>query len=202
MNTQGQIHNGSYFSTEIKKVIKTYKPHNIVEIGTWKGMGSTLRIIEAIQDANYDNPPNFISLETNLEFYTQAKSNLTSYLNVVSLIHGKIITAEKFEQFNEHFPVNDLWYQNDLNNYKTCPSVLDHIPKEIDFLLLDGGEYSTYLEWLLLKDRTKIVALDDTKMVKTKRIAEECFSDYDNYKLICSSSERHGFHIFLNKSIV
>lgn len=199
MNVQGQIPDGSKFSTEIKKIIKTYKPQNIVEIGTWKGMGSTLRIIEAIQDISYDNPPNFISLETNLEFYTQAKSNLTSYLDVVNLVYGRIINPEEFEQYNKHFPVNDLWYQSDLNDYKTCPSVLDTLPKEIDFLLLDGGEYSTYLEWLLLKDRTKIVALDDTKMVKTKRIVEECFSDYDNYKLICSSPERHGFHIFQNK---
>ncbi len=199
MNVQGQIPDGSKFSTEIKKIIKTFKPHNILEIGTWKGMGSTLRIIEATQDTEYDNPPNFISLETNLEFYTQAKSNLVSYLDVVNLVYGRIINPEEFEQYNEHFPVNNSWYQSDLNDYKMCPNVLDIIPKEIDFLLLDGGEYSTYLEWLILKNRTKIIALDDTKMVKTKRIVEECFNNYDNYELICSSSERNGFHIFQNK---
>lgn len=199
MSVQGQIPDGSKFSTEIKKIIKTFKPQNIIEIGTWKGMGSTLRIIEAIQNTEYDNSPNFISLETNLGFYTQAKSNLASYLNVVNLVYGRIINPEEFEQYNEPLPVNDSWYQSDLNDYKICPNVLDIIPKEIDFLLLDGGEYSTYLEWLILKDRAKIIALDDTKMVKTKKIVEECFGNYDNYKLICSSPERNGFHIFQNK---
>jgi len=72
---------------------------------------------------------------------------------------------------------------------------MEKIPEQIDFLILDGGEYSTYLEWTKLKERISYVALDDTKMRKTKRIVEECMLD-DSFELITSSGERNGFHIF------
>ena len=48
MNSQGQILDGSQFGVWIDKIITEYKPNTIVEIGTWKGLGSTKRIIDSI----------------------------------------------------------------------------------------------------------------------------------------------------------
>ena len=75
MNLQehGQIQLESEFGKSIRLYISQYKPNNIVEIGTWKGLGSTFTAIKAIQESNYK--ANFISLETNAEFYNIAKDN-------------------------------------------------------------------------------------------------------------------------------
>ena len=198
MEIQGQILETTEFAKQIDNIIKETKPNIIVEIGTWKGLGSTKRILDSISNVGYFYSPKFISLESNLNFYNIAKNNLVHELGRVDLINGRII---EFEDYIKYVDTLNLigehvgWMQADLNDYKVCDYVYSSMPETIDFLLLDGGEFSTYLEWELLKGRTSIVALDDTKMEKTKRIVSELTEDV-NYKLLSTSDERHGFHIF------
>lgn len=197
MNTShGQIQLGSSFCQEIRKLISNNNFETILEIGTWKGMGSTYCVIQEIVDKNI----NFISLESYKEFYEIAKNNLSSFENNVTLIHGRIIELEEFLDFNKGIEQQlthqqKIFFDDDVKTYNVCPYIMEKIPEKIDFLILDGGEYSTYLEWTKLKERISYVALDDTKMRKTKRIVEECMLD-DSFELITSSGERNGFHIF------
>lgn len=197
MTTEGQILNGSQFGTWIDKIITDYKPNTIVEIGTWKGLGSTKRIIDSIEKNQIK--PTFISLESNLSFYETAKRNLKDKLNEVKLIRGRIVGEEEIESFLSKNEITEQmmgWLRSDLNDYVSCENVLNQIPETIDFLLLDGGEFSTYHEWVVLKDRTKIIALDDTLTLKCKQIREELLND-ENYKVIIDSSDRNGFAIFI-----
>jgi len=201
MNLQenGQIQLESEFGKSIKSLITQYKPDTIVEIGTWKGLGSTFTVIKAIQEANYK--ANFISLETNLEFYNIAKNNLKDYLEYVTLVLGRIIELKEIDDFvsKHNLDFQHLgWLEEDRQNYTSCPNVLPQIPDQIDLLILDGGEFSTYAEWVTLKDQSKIIMLDDTKALKCKQIVEESLSNAD-YQLIMSSDERNGFHVFFNK---
>ena len=195
-NPHGQVQLESSFCHELQKLISENNFETIVEIGTWKGMGSTYCILQGIGNSNV----NFISLESFKEFHDIAKNNLRNYLHKVKLLHGRIIEVEEFLDFNKNLFDgfrNDQknWFKNDVDTYKKCENVLESIPNKIDLLVLDGGEFSTYLEWLKLKDRAQYVVLDDTKCLKTKRITEECLKD-PKYKLIISSEERNGFHIF------
>lgn len=197
MTTEGQILNGSQFGTWIDKIITDYKPNTIVEIGTWKGLGSTKRIIDSIEKNQMK--PTFISLESNLSFYETAKRNLKDKLNEVKLIRGRIVGEEEINLFLSENEITEQmmgWLRSDLNDYVSCENVLNQIPETIDFLLLDGGEFSTYHEWVVLKDRTKIIALDDTLTLKCKQIREELLND-ENYKVIIDSSDRNGFAIFI-----
>ena len=197
MTTEGQILNGSQFGTWIDKIITDYKPNTIVEIGTWKGLGSTKRIIDSIEKNQIK--PTFISLESNLSFYETAKRNLKDKLNEVKLIRGRIVGEEEIESFLSKNEITEQmmgWLRSDLNDYVSCENVLNQIPETIDFLLLDGGEFSTYHEWIVLKERTKIIALDDTLTLKCKQIREELLND-ENYKVIIDSSDRNGFAIFI-----
>jgi len=197
MNTShGQIQLGSSFCQEIRKLISNNNFETILEIGTWKGMGSTYCVIQEIIDKNI----NFISLESYKEFYEIAKNNLSSFENNVTLLYGRIIELNEFLEFNKDIKQQlthqqKIFFDNDIKTYNVCPYIMEKIPEQIDFLILDGGEYSTYLEWTKLKERISYVALDDTKMRKTKRIVEECMLD-DSFELITSSGERNGFHIF------
>ena len=90
------------------------------------------------------------------------------------------------------------WLSEDLENLSKCKNVLGILPSEIDFLLLDGGEFSTYPEWNVLKGRTKMVALDDIRELKTKQIYEELNND-NNYELVIETSDGNGFCVFIKK---
>ena len=200
MSIKGQILENSLFADFIDQIIQKYSPKNIVEIGTWKGLGSTKRIIDALIKNNINS--NFISLETNKIFYYEAKQNLNEYTNYVNLVYGRIIEIIDVENFvlsHQLTYQEQGWFNEDISNLILAPNVITSIPEEIDFLLLDGGEFSTYSEWLKLKDRSKIIALDDTNTTKCKKIKQEIISGkYPYYEIIIDSNDRNGF-MFLKK---
>jgi len=206
MTINGQILEGSLFADHIGLIIKKYKPKIIVEIGTWKGLGSTKRIIDSIINSNLDC--SFITLETDLNCYTIAQNNLKNYIKYVDLLYGKIIDKSDIFKFLDLYPISNesfsieqqqSWLSADVKNMEKCPNVLDKIPANIDFLLLDGGEFSTYSEWMLLKDRSKVIALDDTRMQKCKYIKLDILNNQNKYNILIDSDDRNGFMIIENK---
>lgn len=200
MTINGQILAGSSFATYIENIFANNILSNIVEIGTWKGLGSTKVIIDNIIKYNYTNYK-FISLETNKQFFDIAKSNLEPYKNYVELIYGSIITPIDIDNYIKKSPIQSLehamWLCNDIYCLQMCPNILYMLPDSIDFLLLDGGEFSTYREWQLLKNRSRFVALDDTQTMKCSLIRQEVLSA-SNYKILVDSDDRNGFMFIEN----
>jgi hypothetical protein len=199
MGPKGQILSESSFGDFIGSLIGEYKPNKIVEIGTWKGLGSTLVIINSIK--KYLESAKFYSLESNKVFYEEAVCNLQENIEYVELIYGRIIEKYEIDDFVKNEILTDeqsLWLIEDLQNFAQCNNVLDRIPDQIDFLLLDGGEFSTYAEWSKLKARTEIVALDDTHCLKCKKIRCELIED-DSYDMLIDSDDRNGFSVFKKK---
>ena len=177
----------------LQSTIQNNKCKIIVEIGTWKGMGSTLCILESMLPDS-----EFTTLESNKTFYDIAMFNLKKYEGKFKMIYGSIVSYEEVESFTSNYnlePLKQQWLKEDLYNISQCPNVINEIPSEIDFLLLDGGEFSTYNEWIKLKNRTKIVALDDIREIKTSLIHHELLND-ENYELLEETSEGNGFSIF------
>lgn len=194
----GQIDLKDEAGLHIRKICEREDIQNIIEIGTWNGMGSTFCIYEAIKNTN----KKLISLETCKEMYDVA---FDFYKNKkeVSIINGFI--SDKLLDFNllddSFFTDYDKnlklsWYNEDLKNINNCKNVLDQIPEEIDFLILDGGEYSSWNEYLILKDRSRIVFLDDTRppTIKNFMAREDLLK---THKIIVDNlNHRNGYCIF------
>jgi hypothetical protein len=196
MTTQGQMLENTERGMVLINVLKEIKPKTIVEIGTWKGLGSTKCIIDSI-----DETSNFISIESNYDFYQTAKNNLSKHIDKVNLLYGTIVTDKQINKFVSDKSLSEdqnQWLMEDLKNISMCENIIEKIPLEIDFLLLDGGEFSTYSEWEILKGRTKMVALDDIRELKTKQIYEELIND-NNYELVIETSDGNGFCVFIKK---
>lgn len=196
MNTQGQMLETTERGRILIEVLKSTKPKNIVEIGTWKGLGSTKCIIDSI-----DKSSNFISIESNYDFYQVAKNNLSEHIDKANLLYGTIVTDKEVNKFVSDKILTEeqkKWLLEDLENLSKCENIIEKIPFEIDFLLLDGGEFSTYPEWVILKGRTKMVALDDIRELKTKQIYEELIND-ENYELVIETPDGNGFCVFIKK---
>jgi tRNA A58 N-methylase Trm61 len=177
----------------LKKTIQNYNCKKIVEIGTWKGMGSTLCILESMLPDS-----EFVTLESNKTFFDIAVNNLKEYEGKFKMVYGSIVSYDEVSSFASNYnlePFKQEWLKEDLDNINMCPNVIDEILDEIDFLLLDGGEFSTYPEWNKLKERTKIVALDDIREIKTSLIHHELSND-KNYELLEKTNDGNGFSIF------
>jgi hypothetical protein len=191
----GQINRDMKFGEELYNLAKSPDINTIVEIGAWNGCGSTKCIAEGIIDSGVKKT--FISLETNNDMFLLAQKNLEPYKDYVNLIRGRItelhdLTWLKGTTLNAD---QQVWLWEDINSYKDCPLVLDTIPEQIDLLLLDGGEFSTVPEYKVLKNRYKIIALDDIKELKTKLVHEYLLQD-KNHKLVTLDNERNGYSVF------
>jgi len=181
-----------------KLLIKTIQEplKNIVEIGTWNGLGSTKCFLLGLQDST-----SFYTLETNREKVEIAKQNLSSLIRPnVTFLWGSILSPEDIVNPESVFPelVNPefkRWHSLDMENIYSSPNVLSQLPEEIDFLLLDGGEFTTWYEFQILFPRCKKwIALDDVLVSKCKKIRE-----YLRGHALWSETyiqERNGFSLF------
>lgn len=73
------------------------------------------------------------------------------------------------------------------------------VEDSVDVLCLDGGHFSTSIEWDMFKDEISVIILDDTKTSKTRNIVSEIQqsnkwlitykSDFRNGELIAKKRE-------------
>jgi hypothetical protein len=196
----GQINLGTPYGNLIYDLTRREDVNTIVEIGTWNGEGSTMCVIKSLMDLKIKKE--FISLELYPDMYEKANLFLSKYKDYVTLLNGRIIEYEDAFWF-DHNSINfmsdehaRLYYKKDLVYLKTTIDVFEKIPEKIDLLILDGGEYTTYPEWVKLKDRTKIVVLDDSKILKCSKIRQEIL-DSGNYQILYDNlNVRNGFSVF------
>lgn len=198
----GQI-NGGRFSEIIKDFAKNEDNKTFLEIGTWNGLGSTKQFLEELV-LRLDNYV-FYSLECNSDKSTYAK-NLYESLNKVHILN-EVLYNDEPSDFFEVFPqcasnsTFKEWHRVDIENMKKCDLFLERndLPQIFDVVLLDGGEFTTYFEYRLLKDRCKYLLLDDINVAKCTKIVEEIKSEPDKWEIIEENkSERNGFLICRN----
>jgi len=161
-------------------------------------MGTTRCILEGLKDKVVYN---FRSFECNPEMFILATKNNKQNLNSnFDIIFGKLVDESLLSSW---FDVSILssdqksWLQQDYNWMKDLPNVYYKVHDKIDFLVLDGGEFSTYMEWNLLKDRSRYCALDDTKELKCRKIREEVLNHPLIYRIIDDNlNERNGYLVY------
>lgn len=175
--------------------IKTF-----LEIGTWNGLGSTKCFIEGFK--NRKTSFKFYSLECNKEKSDYAKKLYSGIENVYIL--DNVLLNKIPSDIYDIFPVllenetMNYWNKIDFQNmadkklfFETTPN----LPEIFDFILLDGGEFTTWFEYNLIKDKCKLLALDDTNTFKCKKIVEELKLS-NQWEVIHESDERNGIMIF------
>jgi hypothetical protein len=170
---------------------------NIVEIGTWTGLGSTRCFLRGLQPGTI-----FFTLETNLEKVQIAQKNLQSEMKPnVTFLWGSILRSEDVKDELAIFPELQQkefsrWHRIDMENLKQSPNVLSKLPDQIDFLLLDGGEFTTWYEFQILLPRcTRYIALDDVNVSKCRKIRQILASN-PSWTEIRYIPERNGFSLF------
>jgi len=125
----------------------------------------------------------------------------TSILNGSILTENSIPKAELYSVFPEFKEDSTFqqWHSMDMENIKSSPYILDRIPSEIDFVLFDGGEFTTFFEFQILFPRcTNIIAMDDVNVSKCRKM-REILTANPEWTEIHYIPERNGFSIFKRK---
>ena len=159
----------------------------IIEIGTWNGKGSSNLIARGVVKSKNINKT-VIGLEINKNLVTKAQKNLKKY-QFFKVLHGSVVNISEVDR--DDLTDDEInWLLDDLINIEKVPVILDQLPSEINLLLLDGGEFTTYAEYKNLKSRINgYVILDDTESRKCRRILLEAKKDK---LVIFESHERNG----------
>ena len=184
------------FSRDIQRYASNLDFKAFLEIGTWNGLGSTKSFADGFKNRN-DNYV-FYSLECNKDKWLDA-SRLYEGNNKIHLLN-EVIWNEEPSDFYKIFPqcLSDAtykcWNEVDLINMRTCKLFLNRpdIPNVFDVILLDGGEFTTYHEFQLLKNRCRVLMLDDINADKCKLIVKEIESD-PKWKIIKKVNIRNGY---------
>ena len=190
---RGQITKSEEFGRWLSFLCSLDDTQSVVEIGTWSGQGSSKLIAKAM--SNKQNEKNFaIGIESNLFFFKMALKNLEKYPRF-QVIHGRIIEPSDMDS-NHLSPEEEVWFEEDLQDLSTSPLVLGQVPASIDLLLLDGGLFTTWGEYLVLIDRVKgWILLDDISCRKNERVYEDLLTRKE-FSLVWKTSVREGSAVF------
>jgi len=208
----GQICNDE-FSDDIRHYASDPKNKTFLEIGTWNGLGSTRAFSEGFakrptqeglsnrhnsDDENSDYI--FYSLECNADKCADA-AKLYAGNSRIHILNEVIWNQEPVDFYDvfpqcKSDPTFQHWHEVDMLNMQKCAVFLDRpeIPQLFDVLLLDGGEFTTYYEFQLLKNRCKILMLDDVNVDKCTKIVQEMEVD-PSWRILKRVNVRNGYLI-------
>jgi len=139
----------------------------VVEIGTLDGTGSTKIIIEALLQKSSPGL-HFITIEANYDAFNLAQFNLRDAPPFVTVLYGNLLTPDSPLLVNGLTPTESEWLTSDLSQRFKSPNVIDQLPAKIDLLVLDGGEFTSYADYLSLRDRSRAIYLDDCLVRKNR----------------------------------
>tara|TARA_R110000824_G_scaffold24497_2_gene86239 strand:+ start:12871 stop:13590 length:720 start_codon:yes stop_codon:yes gene_type:complete len=228
MNEKGQILEAAPMGVFLRSLADNRKFKKYVEIGTWKGQGSTKCITDGLLKRDDDSC--LYTLEVELPFYKEARHYwdpiLAAYRREkVIFLRGSAVDSSSYgippwKEVEETLKITNqmdmvslyrLWYRTTVERWLTeeAPlkenndcfiSIFNKIPNNIDVLLLDGGEITSYAEFYALNSRgeVKVAVLDDIYIFKNYKLHNE-LSQAENWEMIALSHDRHGWSAFCQK---
>lgn len=179
-----------------------------VEIGTAHGLGSTRVLMEALSER--DDESALWSLEALESSYLMAVNNWQQHAARprLKLLHGVIIKPDEMMTWEEvvahplYGKVQDYCHKKYPTYKDICnnaPFVLESLPKTIDVLLLDGGEFSSYAEFRKLEARTNgVCVLDDSHHAIKNYNTREHLEQSPDWCLVVNNpnSRNNGWCVF------
>lgn len=190
----GQVGAGSDLGRWIEHLSSIESVVSIVEIGTWRGNGTTRRIADGFARRSRQNAA-ALCLEVDREMAAEAAARFRGN-PAIKVVWGRVVGAQDVDD-SALEPQERGWLEADLESMAISPNVLDMVPTEIDLLILDGGEFTTQAEYALLKSRvTGWIALDDTRTRKCREIVRRLLGGEDpDFAVVEQSEERNGIMI-------
>lgn len=164
----------------------------IVEFGTHDGTGSTQCLYAGVRDASQ----HLYSVDIDGPLQESARAWFDS--RFITFIHGTIVKPEEFQTFAHPDPDSRQFYIPERDANARAPYVFDQIPEKIDLLLLDGGEWTSEVEFRKLYKRSEVIAMDDSNARKSNKNwrARDALMVYGWTLVGEDMNERNGWSVF------
>jgi len=193
----GQINPESQFGAFLKKIAGYPDVHSIVDIGAWNGLGSTRCLVEGIGNRT---DAHVYSFEIDENMYTLAANVWKDNAHVTlqkSRLSEMMMTLDEVESSPNYSNISGQewrsWYTGEKANFEK--SMIGTLPDTIDFVIIDGGEFSGPGDWKTVKAKNpKYVALDDIFTVKTESVLREMISSGE-WMVLDHGNDRNGWSI-------
>lgn len=200
----GQVKNNTLLANIINSLCNEPNNKTFLEIGTWNGYGSTKIFIDSL---SHRTDTLFYSLECNKEKSEFAYNLYKDKPNVFIL--NETINKELPDDISSIFPElstnkdYSYWNKVDLDNMKQCNLFLERtdLPEIFDVIFLDGGEFTTYHEFQVLKSKCKYLLLDDTNTNKCMKIVEEIYNEKNKWQVLLDIKDERNGILFCKKMI-
>jgi hypothetical protein len=145
------------------------------------------------------------TIENNSEKYESAKSRwvdtVAQYSMNVNFMNGSLISNDDIDKWliDNNVILDETqkyWLSIDKTN---STNILELSLKSIDILLIDGSDYSGYLELVLLKDISKYILLDDVNSLKNEMARKYLLMSSDFELVFEDLNSRNGYSVFKKK---
>lgn len=206
----GEINAYDKFGSAIIQIVKQYNIQKVLEIGSWDGTGSTQCFIEGMK--NFKDPQltcieiqkdRYLQLVKNTQHYPWIKCVNQSTISLKSLVNKDFesIWSSPFNHIKSDKNTVKNWFDSDINEIsKYEVGFLEEDQSYYDGILIDGGEFFGYSEFLLVKDRCKVLFLDDYySAFKTRQAVTELNADKNWQCIAGDMNTRNGFAVFIKK---
>ena len=184
-----------------------------LEIGSWSGEGSTRCFVEAMKQLDGDKhldcveiiPDKYEQLKqlyADVDFVHAHKKSSISYEEMLYKDFEDVWNSP-FNNIPKHVHSKELvksWYDRDMLDIQAAESMILSSREPYDSVFIDGGEFTGYSEFALIKDKTRVLFLDDVHHAfKCYRIYAELIKDPEWICLVDAPDLRNGFAVFERK---
>lgn len=205
-----EIHMGEPFGITIYNIVRSKQLRRNLEIGSWSGAGSTNCFFQAMLDLGGDLHLDCVEIVEDKfkELSNRYKDNSFVHCHNKSSISYKELVYKNFDEiwnspYNKipkHFHSKELvksWYDRDVECIKESESLNLSTMPFYDGVLIDGSEFTGYSEFLLIKDKARVIFLDDVhNAFKCFQIHDELSKDPAWSCLVDAPQVRNGFSVF------
>lgn len=195
---KGQVTQESDVGKWIRLICSLTDVHTIVDVGTWSGAGTTQCAVRGVLEKSEKGSASaeVVGIELNPRFAKKAAKRFARH-SFVTILCGTLVHVDDLDA-EDLSGQEEMWLEQDRAFLASATLQMEKIPREIDCLILDGGEFSTLPEFLALRERVKgWIVLDDTLTRKNREVMKILLRD-SGYALVYSSNERNGTAVFLN----
>ena len=199
------------FGRCIHDTVLKYQLKRNLEIGSWDGEGSTNCFVEAMKQLSGDLK--LYCLEIKKERIESLARRYKDFPFVVpvwgsSLVYEDLVITDfediwnsKFNKIGTCHPKATVrgWFDQDVQQIKKAKRgfLSEYKDETWDSVLIDGGEFTGYSEFLKVKDKTKFLFLDDVhNAYKCNQIHYELLDDPQWTLLHDFSEVRNGASVF------
>lgn len=198
------------FGLTINNIVRNKQLRRNLEIGSWSGAGSTNCFFQAMLELGGELhldcveivEAKFNELSARYKDYSFVHCHNKSSISYDELVYKEFedVWNSSYNRIPKHIHSKETvksWFDRDVETIKTAESMNLMAAAPYDGVLIDGSEFTGFSEYLLIKDKARVIFLDDVhNAFKCFEVHEALMRDPEWDCIVDAPNVRNGFSVF------